>query len=128
MYRQLLPAIALTIVAPALLRAQDVTAGQETFETTCVACHTLMPPMKLAPPMVMISRHYREKFTADSTGIAAIAGFVLEPDSLRSALPAHAIERFGLMPKPGITEAQALAVAKYIWGLSDSTAVAASDQ
>lgn len=121
---RLLSAVLMLVAVPALLVGQDqtVSEGKQVFEATCIACHSLTPPMKLAPPMVMIARHYREKYTSDSSGIGAVTRFLLEPDSSRSALPAHAIERFGLMPKlPGITPTQARAVASYVWSLSDTT-------
>lgn len=125
MQLRLLSVFVMIAATPMLLVGQEQAAidGKQIFETTCSACHSLMPPMKLAPPMAMISKHYRDKFTSDTTGIPAMARYVLEPDSARSALPAHAIERFGLMPKqPGISPAQAHAVARYVWQLSDSTA------
>lgn len=125
MQLRILSVFVMVSAAPMLLVGQDrAPDGKQTFEATCIACHSLMPPMKVAPPMVMISRHYREKFTSDTAGVSAIARFVLEPDSTRSALPAHAIERFGLMPKQaGLSAEQARAVARYVWRLSDSTVV-----
>ncbi|HET9064196.1 MAG TPA: hypothetical protein VFN22_00045 [Gemmatimonadales bacterium] len=125
MQLRFLSALAMLTAAPTLAVGQDqpVIDGKLVFATTCAACHSLMPPMTLAPPMVMVARHYREKFTSDSAGIGAIARFVIDPDSSRSALPAHAIERFGLMPKqPTVSPAQAHAVARYVWNLSDTTA------
>lgn len=125
MQLRLLSAFVMVAAAPMLLVGQEQAAveGQQVFETTCIMCHSLTPPMKMAPPMAMISKHYRDKFTSDTAGVAAIARWVLGPDSTRSALPAHAIERFGLMPKqPGVSAAQAQAVARYVWQLSDSTA------
>lgn len=118
----LLPALALTLAVPVTVAAQEPADGKATFETTCVACHTLEPPVKLAPPMMMIARHYRQRFANDSAGIAALAEWVLAPDSSRSVLPAHAIARFGLMPRPAVDSIQARAVARYVWELGGTAA------
>ena len=118
----LLPALALTLAIPVIAAAQEPADGKATFEATCVACHTLEPPVKLAPPMMMIARHYRQRFTTDSAGIAALTAWVLAPDSSRSALPAHAIARFGLMPKPAVDSIQARAVARHVWELGGTAA------
>ena len=117
MRRHLPTTLALALVLPVGLAAQESDLGKVTFETTCSACHTLEPPEKLAPPMRMIAMHYRQAFESDSAGIAALTRWVLEPDSSRSALPAHAIEKFGLMPKPAVDSLQARAVARYVWEL-----------
>ena len=117
----ILKPLALALILPVGLAAQEPDPGKAVFETTCAACHTLEPPEKLAPPMRMVAMHYRQAFTSDSAGIAALTRWVLEPDSSRSALPAHAIQKFGLMPKPAVDSLQARAVARYVWELGGTS-------
>lgn len=108
------------LLLPAALAAQSATPpdGKRIFETLCVACHTMEPPARLAPPMKHIVMHYREAFKADSAGaITHIATYLLEPVAEKSKLPKTAIDRFGLMPAQALTKAQAAAVAQYVWRL-----------
>ncbi|MBO6577135.1 MAG: c-type cytochrome [Rhodothermales bacterium] len=76
--------------------SDSLSFGQRVFETSCASCHSVDPPPNLAPPMRMVLKHYLEAEIEDPWG--AIKAWVTAPDSARSALPAHAIERFGLMP------------------------------
>lgn len=119
MRARLLTVVCLAAVLPATAEAQQggVTEGKVTFEAICTICHTTTPPPKLAPPLAMVADHYRESYSTEAEGVAAIARFILAPDAARSALPAHAVERFGLMPRLALTEAQATAVARYVWNL-----------
>jgi mono/diheme cytochrome c family protein len=105
--------------------AQDAPSGELTFRVVCAACHTLNPPVTKAPPMTHIARHYRQAFASEAEGIAAIVQWVTSPDTSRSKMPAHAIERFGLMPAFPLPEAQLREVAKYVWDLGAPAATAA---
>lgn len=106
---------ALALAAP--IAAQDAPSGEATFTVVCAACHTLNPPVNKAPPMTHIARHYRQAFKTEAEGVEAIVQWVLRPDSTRSKMPAHAIERFGLMPAFPLPEPQLRSVAKYVWDL-----------
>jgi mono/diheme cytochrome c family protein len=99
-------------------RAPDLVAGQTLFNSVCTACHSLQPPPKLAPPMAMVSQHYRDAFASESDARAAMLAFLLAPDTSRATMPAHAIQRFGLMPKLPLSEQQFRDVSAYIWSLS----------
>jgi cytochrome c len=108
------------LLLPATVAAQSATPpdGKRIFETLCVACHTMEPPARLAPPMKHIVSHYRDAFKADSAGaVAHIAAYLVEPAAERSKLPKEAIDRFGVMPAQALTKPQAAAVAQYIWRL-----------
>lgn len=108
------------LVLPASLAAQSSTPpdGKRIFETLCVACHTMEPPARLAPPMKHIVAHYRDAFKADSAGaVAHVAAYLLEPAAEKSKLPKEAIDRFGVMPAQALTKPQAAAVAQYVWRL-----------
>jgi cytochrome c len=110
-------------VAP--LAAQDAAAapdGAQIFQTVCSACHTVNPPPKAAPPMSHATSFYLQQHQTPEAAAAAIVAYVKQPDSTRSALPAHAIARFGLMPSQAhLTDAQLAAVASYVLTLADTT-------
>ena len=100
--------------------AATIAAGKQVFETTCTSCHTVQPPVKNAPPMSHIARHYRQAVPARDSAIARLEAWLVEPDPARSLLPAHARERFGLMPMIPLEAEQRRAVAAYVWTLADS--------
>jgi mono/diheme cytochrome c family protein len=110
--------------APAQTR-DSVPPGELTFRVVCAACHTLNPPYDKAPPMTHIARHYRQAFATEAEGVEAIVQWVIKPEVARSKMPAHAIERFGLMPAFPLPEAQLREVAKYVWALGAPAAQAA---
>lgn len=119
-HRLLGPAAAALVLSAPLtvaLGAQEIPSGEATFAVVCAACHTLNPPHSKAPPMTHVARHYRQAFKTESEGIEAIVQWVMRPDTARSKMPAHAIERFGLMPAFPLPEAQLRSVAKYVWDL-----------
>lgn len=64
--------------------------------------------------MKMVLRHYLQADLEDPW--QAVRDWVVAPDSSRSALPAHAIERFGLMPPLVMEEADMDALIAYLQG------------
>lgn len=123
---RLLAAAAIALAAAAATAgAQDTPSGELTFRVVCATCHTLNPPYEKAPPMTHIARHYRQAFATEAEGIEAIVQWVTKPDSARSRMPAHAIQRFGLMPAFPLPEAQLREVAKYVWDLGAPTTTSA---
>lgn len=88
--------------------------GELVFKTVCATCHSLDPPPDKAPPMKMVLRHYLQADLEDPW--QAVRDWVVAPDSARSALPAHAIERFGLMPPLVMEEADMDALIEYLQG------------
>lgn len=115
----------LALFAPAAAAQDSTPPGELTFRVVCAACHTLNPPYEKAPPMTHIARHYRQAFATEAEGVEAIVQWVLKPDAARSKMPAHAIERFGLMPAFPLPEAQVREVATYVWSLGAPAATAA---
>lgn len=113
--------VSLALLAPAAL-AQDAPPGELTFRVVCAACHTIDPPIAKAPPMSHIARRYRQAFATEAEGIEAIVQWVSKPDTARSQMPPHAIQRFGLMPAFPLPEAQLREVAKYVWDLGAAAA------
>jgi cytochrome c len=98
---------------------QDVAPGERVFQRVCSACHSLESPARAAPPMTHVARHYRQSFTDPAAAVEHIVEFVRSPAAERSMLPAHARERWGLMPPLPLPEAELRAVAAYIWQLPE---------
>jgi len=107
------------------LAAQDTTTGPDgaqVFQMVCSMCHSVNPPPKAAPPMSHATGFYLQQHQTREAAAAAIVAYLKQPDSTRSALPAHAIARFGLMPSQAhLTDAQLEAVARYVLTLADTT-------
>ena len=99
------------LMATPLLAQEDVEHGKAVFDAVCSTCHSLEPPHKEAPPLLMIARHYVEAYGDRETAAVAMVAWATEPDAARSALPAHAIERFGLMPAQALPREDLEAVA-----------------
>jgi cytochrome c5 len=96
--------------------------GPQIFQLVCSMCHTVNPPPQAAPPMSHVAGHYRQKHQDDEVAVAAMVEYIKHPEAERSALPAHAIERFGLMPAQiQLTDGQLKKVARYVLSLADTT-------
>jgi cytochrome c len=123
---RILVAAALAAVAAAPVAGQqaDPAEGQRIFELVCAMCHSVQPPAKTAPPVSHAAAYYLRKYGDTGHAAAAMVAYLREPVAERSALPAHAIERFGLMPSQGhLTEAQLQAVSRYVLTLADTAHV-----
>ena len=96
--------------------------GAEVFQMVCSMCHTVNPPPKAAPPMSHATGFYLRQHETVEAAATAIVAYLKQPDSTRSALPAHAITRFGMMPSQAhLTDVQLDAVARYVLTLADTT-------
>jgi len=73
--------------------------------------------LDLAPPMAMVVRHYRMELTDSSAIRDALISWSGSPDSSKSLLPAHAIERFGLMAPVALSSDEIEAVVDYVMTL-----------
>lgn len=114
----------LLILAAMLLMGQtavqpsdDPIDGKQVFERTCATCHSIQPPPYLAPPMAMVVRHYRMALADSAELKEALVGWIASPDSTRSRLPAHVIERFGLMAPVALTPEEIGTVVDYVMTL-----------
>ena len=92
-----------------------VAEGEAVFTRVCFACHyaTKPDPTMAAPPIFAAKNHYAD-LTERADFVAAIAGFVRNPTEAAARMPG-ALDRFGLMPPQEITEAEAIAVAEYLY-------------
>lgn len=88
--------------------------GQELFDAICTECHSMQPPPKEAPPMAMVVRHYRQALGSEADVRDRMIRWIAEPAPERSSLPAHAIERFGIMPPYPLPEQDRAAVVDYL--------------
>ena len=103
-------------LGPATAETTDlVAAGEAVYLQVCFACHyaTEMDPLVAAPPIFAVKHHYAD-FSDREGFVAAISGYVLAPSEAASRMP-EARDRFGLMPAQEITEAEARAVAEYLY-------------
>ncbi len=94
-------------------RADD--RGKVVFETLCATCHSMNPPALKAPPMLMVAGHYVEARSTEDAAMAAMKEWLRGPDSTKSLLPAHAIQRFGLMPPLALPADDIDAVVAYVF-------------
>lgn len=94
-------------------RADD--RGKVVFETLCATCHSMNPPALKAPPMLMVAGHYVDARSTEDAAMAAMKEWLRGPDSTKSLLPAHAIQRFGLMPPLALPADDIDAVVAYVF-------------
>lgn len=99
--------------------AEDVEAlvveGEAVFTRVCFDCHnaTEEGPDMVAPPIFAAKNHY-SGFAAREDFVAAVSGYLLDPTEQTAQMPG-AVRKFGLMPPPDMTEAEAVAVAEYLY-------------
>lgn len=112
-------AMAMRMQAPPEPTDPVLLEGKRTFDQVCSACHTMEPPPNLAPPIRMVSRHLRQAFPGEEEAVAHVLAYLPAPDSARAVMPAHAIERFGLMPPQPLPADVLEGVARYVWSLGE---------
>lgn len=111
----------LTAATPKVVQSQPtdsidiVDPGKQLFGLVCAMCHSEQPPPLAAPPMAMVVRHYRQALSTEDSVRTAMLEYVRKPSAEASLLPAHAIERFGLMPaQPQLTDEQLSQIIDYV--------------
>jgi cytochrome c len=114
------------MATPAAAQQRGDEEGARIFDMVCAMCHSMTPPAKAAPPMSHAAAYYIRKHDTMPASVAALVAYLKEPVAERSAMPAHAIERFGLMPPQAhLSDAQLQAVARYVLALADTAHVSA---
>jgi cytochrome c len=117
----LLAAGALPVSAQQDTRHED---GEQIFALVCAMCHSVNPPAKAAPPISHAAAYYIRRHEDRDAAVQAMVAYLKEPAAERSALPPHAVERFGLMPAQAhLSNAQLHAVARYALSLADTVHV-----
>ncbi len=113
--------LSLTTGALAAQQAKPSGEGEQIFQTVCAMCHSVEPPPTLAPPISHAAAYYMRRF---SDPLPALIAYLKAPAAERSAMPAHVVERFGIMPPQAhLSDAQLTAVAKYILSIADTVHV-----
>lgn len=111
-------------VSPLAAQEQAAPDGAQIFQLVCAMCHSVNPPHKSAPPMSHAAAYYLRKHQEADSAVAAMVAYLKQPAAERSALPAMAVERFGLMPSQAhLSDAQLQAVARYTLTLADTAHV-----
>ncbi|KYG81243.1 hypothetical protein AWW67_07755 [Roseivirga seohaensis] len=85
--------------------------------TVCYACHNPKSGSHdemLAPPLVGVKQHYLNATEGRDGFVERMAAFVMNPNE-ESALMKGPIRRFGLMPKPPVTDEQIKAIVAFIY-------------
>lgn len=119
--RLVLCTLALTALPAAGQDAAAHSEGRAIFEMVCAMCHSVEPPAKAAPPMSHAAAYYLRKHEVADSAAAALVAYLKAPSPETSVLPAHAIERFGLMPAQAhLSDQQLDAVARYVLTLADT--------
>jgi cytochrome c len=116
----------LTIFVAVPATAQDVPPpdGEQLFQLVCAMCHSVNPPAKSAPPISHAAAYYLRRHEDQGRALSAMVAFLREPSVETSAMPPHAVERFGLMPPQShLTDDQLRAVALYSLSLADTVHV-----
>ena len=109
-------ALALILATPATADTSELVAqGEKVFTNVCFECHnaTAPNPDMVAPPIFAAKNHYGN-FTDRADFVAAVSSYVRNPTEATARMPG-AINKFGLMPAHEIAEAEAVAVAEYLF-------------
>ena len=116
--------LVLATVPAAAQQAPAQPEGRAVFDMVCAMCHSVEPPAKLAPPVSHAAAYYLRKHETTDSAAAAMVAYLKAPSAETSVLPAHAIERFGLMPSQShLSEEQLNAVARYVLSVADTAHV-----
>jgi len=109
-----------TEVATSGATEAQLAVGRQVYDDVCSECHSLQPPPDLAPPLTHIARRLRTELEERPAFIEHVVSHIPDPTEERSLLPAHAIERFGLMPAQALSAEQLDGVAAWLWVMADS--------
>ena len=111
-------ALATTGISTAETNHQAATAKSpspgDLTATRCLTCHgdLVAGKPRLAPPFAMVKMHYQSLDEAEF--VKTVSAWIKEPEKHKSKMPG-AINRFGLMPPPGCSDAEAAVIAKHIF-------------
>jgi len=96
----------------------SIPSGLEMLQANCYACHNPKSESHdtmLAPPLAGIKNRYKRTYGTRDEFIAAISSFISMPTE-EKALMKGPIKRFGLMPKPALSDSlQIRALVSFIY-------------
>jgi len=93
--------------------SDNMEEGKRLFSENCFVCHNadLDPPQ--APPMFGVQKHYKRATADRDAFIEKVTTFAMEPSEDKAILR-MAVKRLGVMPNPGVEEADVRKIAAYI--------------
>ena len=94
--------------------------GRQVYDDVCSQCHSLQPPHEEATPLTHIARRLKRRLETEAAFTEHVITHIPDPSEERSLMPAHAIEKFGLMPAQALTDEQLENVAAWLWVMADS--------
>jgi cytochrome c len=94
--------------------------GLALYKGFCSACHVIMPPPTLAPPLFGIKRNLTRSLQTREAFVSFVTGYVHKPDATKSLMP-DAVARFKLMPALPYPEDKVRAIAEFIYDTDLST-------
>ncbi len=119
--RLLLSTGILLFLTQSIIAQQDKSAtverGYQLMTTYCYACHNpnvTSHDQMLAPPMIMVKRHYQPNFPQRDDFINAIVSWVHHP-SMEKVLMPGAVRKFKIMPPLAYPEDDLVAIAGYMF-------------
>ena len=77
-------------------------SGKQLLAANCISCHATQhaadESTMLAPPIMGVIRHVKEKYPDKEDAVAFIVDYIQNPSADKAVCESKAIERFGLMP------------------------------
>ncbi len=113
MKKIILLAIAMLFTANAYADEKKMAEGKSLFKENCFVCHNadLDPPQ--APPMFGVQKHYKRATADRDAFIEKVTTFAMDPTEDKAILK-MAVDHLGVMPNPGVEEADVRKIAAYI--------------
>ena len=112
-----LATISLTIFLSQNIIADEAT-GEQLYKTSCDVCHGTAGGMemskRIAPPMMAVKMHYKQKLSDRASFVAAIVDWLAEPDANKTKMRG-AIKNFGIMPLIPVIPEDAKKIAEYVY-------------
>ncbi|TDQ15266.1 cytochrome c [Algoriphagus boseongensis] len=90
--------------------------GLALLQKHCYTCHnpkTASHDELIAPPLFGIKNHYQKTFTSQEEIKTAMVGFILNPNEEKALLKGP-VKRFGVMPKPQVSEEEIRLIVDYL--------------
>jgi hypothetical protein len=95
--------------------------GYQLMQQKCFVCHMEKPDPSnkasmIAPPMMMVQKHYKPTYKNKDEFVNAIAAFVSNPDEKKALMPG-AVRKFNLMPNLGYDKDEIKLIAETLFDI-----------